>query len=68
MPSTIIEVTTSRNGKLDQIERYLTPLFNPNGKQVVLFAPKYGGFAQRDVERVGGIVVKTLDGLINLVK
>jgi RHS repeat-associated protein len=68
VPSSIIEVTVSPNGKLDQIERYLTPLFNPTGKQVVLFAPKYGGFAQRDVERAGGIVVKTMDDLINRVK
>jgi hypothetical protein len=68
VPEAIIEVTVSPKGKLDQIEKYMTPLFNPTEKAVVLFAPKYGGLAGRDAEQAGAIVVKTLDDLIGLVK
>ena len=64
----IIEVTVSESGKLVQINKYLTPLFNPLKKAVILFAPRYSRLAEKDIVKADGQVVKTLDGLIALVK
>jgi RHS repeat-associated protein len=64
----IIEVTVSRNGKAGQMVKYFTPLFNPTNKPVILYAEKYGTQAARDIEALGGLVVKNLPDLISLVK
>ncbi|APR75128.1 Rhs family protein [Minicystis rosea] len=64
----IIEVTVSPGGKLSQIQKYMTPLFNPTGKAVVLFAPNYGSRAAQDIENAGAIVAKRLDDLVGLVR
>jgi hypothetical protein len=52
----LIEVTVSPSGKLSQIKNYLTKVFNPAERVVILYAPKYGGAASKDVEAVGGLV------------
>ena len=68
VPNALIEVTVRKKDKLGQLTKYFTPLFNPNGKPVILYAEKYGGAASRDVERTGALVVRTLADLIALVK
>jgi RHS repeat-associated protein len=64
----IIETTVSPGGKLSQLQKYLSPLFNPSGKPVIIFAPNYGSSATRDIERAGGLVAKHLDDLVALVR
>ena len=68
VPRALIEVTVKKNDKLGQITKYFTPLFNPNGKPVILYAPKYGGAASRDIDRAGALIVRALADLIALVK
>lgn len=47
---TIIEVTNAKNGKLRQLRKYrMNRTINPEGKSVVLYAPNYRFFAQKDV-------------------
>jgi hypothetical protein len=64
----VIEVTVKKSDKMFQIEKLLTPHFNPTGKTVILFAQHYGGAASRDVERAGALVVRSMDDLIGMVK
>ncbi len=68
VPQAIIEVTTETSGKLPQLQKYFTPLFNPGGKPVILFAPDYGGAASRAAEQMGVLVVRFTNDLAGLVK
>ena len=49
-PGAIIEATTSKGGKIDQVTRFLdNRLVNPTGKPVILYAPGYTQNAERDL-------------------
>lgn len=56
---TIIEVTKSKGGKLQQTEKYQTKLYNPDGKEVIIYVPNYSKFAVRDAERAGAHVARS---------
>jgi RHS repeat-associated protein len=64
----IIEVTVSPKGKLPQIQDYMTELFNPTQRPVVLYAPSYRNTPAKDIEKAGALVVRDLSDLIALVK
>lgn len=69
VPQAIIEVTSKRSGKLEQIEQRVTnALINPTGKPVILYAPNYLGTAGAAVEGAGGLVVRNLSDLVALVR
>ena len=63
----IIEVTTRRTGKLQQIQKLLShPDMNPLGKPVILFAPNYGRTATQDITNAGALVVRTQEELLRV--
>jgi RHS repeat-associated protein len=64
----LIEVTTKTSGKMPQLRKYLGSLMNPLQKQVILFAPDYGGAATREAERNGIMVLRHTNDIIDLVR
>lgn len=64
----IIEATTMKKGKMGQVRKYQTKLFNPQGKAVILYAPKYNGPATRAAEQAGAYVVRSPAELQTLLK
>lgn len=65
----IIEVTTMKAGKADQISRMSNdPGLNPLGKPVILYAPRYSRNAERDVVKEGGCVVRDKQELVELLE
>lgn len=65
----IIEVTVSKKGKLSQVEDHMSnPEKNPNDKPVILYAPNYGGTAGKDIENAGGVVARTPEELVSILK
>jgi hypothetical protein len=62
----IIEVTTSPQGKLQQLLKELNnPLMNPTGKQVILYAPKYSRQADQLFASYGIKIVRSLQELMD---
>ena len=57
----IIEATNMEGGKLAQISDRIDNVHgeNPTGKTVILYAPRYGKYATRDILRAGGKVART---------
>lgn len=65
----LIEVTTSPNGKLEQVADTLrAPLVNPDGKAVVLYAPNYGRAAGQAVMRAGVHLARTPEQLVAVLR
>ena len=65
----IIEATVGRNGKLSQIKKYFTDIFNPNNKSVVLIGPNYSNSAAvKAIEEAGASVVHSIEDLLDLIK
>jgi hypothetical protein len=69
-PQALIEATISRSRKLTKIKDLITDnLLNPTGKPVILYAKsKYNWRATQDVIQAGGLVARTPDELINLLR
>ena len=61
----IVEVTTQNTGKSKQISKRINDqTLNPTDKSVVLYAPNYSRNATRDIEKIGGHVVRSAEKLV----
>ncbi len=55
----LIEVTVAPDGKVPQIEKYVSnKTVNPSKKSVILYAPNYGANAVKNIEAIGAFYVK----------
>jgi hypothetical protein len=65
----IIEVTTDKNDKLQQIiKEQNDKLINPQGKQVILYAPDYSSAADQQFAKYGIPIIRMFKGLFGYLR
>lgn len=68
-PELVIEITMDKDDKLEQVlKEKNNKLINPQGKQVILFAPNYSHAADTQFQSYGIPIIRTFKGLFDYLR